>query len=45
MNEPLERRPQVLAELIKGNDAPIALSENLDASPGELIQSRHTVKM
>jgi ATP-dependent DNA ligase len=38
MQEPLERRRQVLAEAIKGKAAPIALSESLDASPTELIQ-------
>jgi ATP-dependent DNA ligase len=36
--EPLERRRQVLAEAIKGNAAPIALSETLDASADELVR-------
>jgi bifunctional non-homologous end joining protein LigD len=38
LKEPLERRRQVLSEAIKGKAAPIALSENLDASPDELVR-------
>jgi ATP-dependent DNA ligase len=38
MQEPLERRRQVLAEAIKGKAAPIALSEGLDANVDELVR-------
>jgi DNA ligase D-like protein (predicted ligase) len=38
LQEPLERRRQVLGDTIKGQVAPIALSENLDASSDELVR-------
>jgi hypothetical protein len=38
MQEPLERRRQVLAEAIKGKAAPIALSETLNASADDLVR-------
>jgi hypothetical protein len=38
LKEPLEGRRRVLAELVKGKAAPIALSESLDASPKDLVR-------
>jgi bifunctional non-homologous end joining protein LigD len=39
LKEPLERRRETLREIFKGiKAAPIALSENLDASPTELVR-------
>jgi DNA ligase D-like protein (predicted ligase) len=39
LNEPLERRREVLSEIFKGaKAAPIALSESLDASADELVR-------
>jgi bifunctional non-homologous end joining protein LigD len=38
LNDSLERRRQVLAEAIKGEAAPIALSESLDSSVEELVR-------
>jgi DNA ligase D-like protein (predicted ligase) len=38
LSEPLERRRQVLAEAIKGNASPIALSESLDGSALDLVR-------
>jgi hypothetical protein len=38
MQEPLERRREVLAETVKGKATPVSFSETLDASPTELIR-------
>jgi ATP-dependent DNA ligase len=38
MQEPLERRRQVLAEALKAKAAPIALSETLDTNPTDLVR-------
>jgi bifunctional non-homologous end joining protein LigD len=38
LNEPLERRRQVLAKAIRGKAAPLAMSESLDASADELVR-------
>ena len=38
VQEPLERRRQLLAEAMKGRAAPIALSESLNANVSELVR-------